>query len=923
MKKIRLQYVLFIGFTLISSIPVLFLTSWVQQSALEKEVAGVKEKHLLVARNLTGDLTRYVTDVESAFRLISKNLASNNKVLGLPALLKSLDFRYFLVVNSDAHILSSLSPVKISSKTFFVPKVLTDEITQELIPILKRTKHLPNKVFFSNLIRDTDGETTFFLLKRIDDTRYAIGSISTQHIRDAQKAVIFGNRGHAAIVDRTGRAIAHPIADWVATMKDMSFLPPVKKMMQGKTGVSQFYTPAMKADMVAGYTFVPKAGWGVMIPQPFEELEERANDVQKIALLITALGFSVAGLLGWFLARKLSLPIQSVVDSTLYMQRGNTLKVVSQKFKFIPYELQSLISSFNRMVIEIIEKSSYLEDTSTRLAEAQRIAHVGNWELDFENDKLWCSDEFYRICDVNLKYFGGTYQELLELVHPEDRKLFESSIKQAREQGGRFNIEHRLIRPDFHECIVHHEGEMQIDANGKPQHMIGVMLDITERHIYEKKLSYQANYDDLTGLPNRNLLLDRLNQEFLNSQRTSKKVGLLSIDLDMFKSINDTHGQIFGDKLLKKATDRICACVRASDTIARPGGDEFIVILRDILKESDCSLIAENIVKSMQEPFVIDNTEAFIGASIGITIYPNDADDTISILRNADIALFRAKENGRNNFCFFKEEMDQEISNRVALSNDLRKAVEQNELSVYYQPIVDLKTGMISSAEALVRWTHPQRGFISPVEFIPIAEDTGAIGPLGLFVLKEACINAASWEKLTDKPPRVSVNLSVKQLKLGLSKDVITDIITSSGLPANRLTFEITESMFMNDMDATIIWIESIRDFGISFSVDDFGTGYSSLSYLKRLPVDILKIDRAFVKDVLINPEDASLVETIIAIGNNLNLKIVAEGAEEKEQIEYLAKVHCDYIQGYYFSKPVPADEFATLIENWVPQRFV
>ena len=921
--KIKLHYVLFIGFTLISSIPVLFLTSWVQRSALEKEVEAVKEKHLLVARNLTGDLSRYVTDVESAFRLISINLASNNRVLGLPALLHSLDFRYFLVTNSKAEIIKSLSPVGFNGKPSFSSTLLTSEIVNIVTPILKKSYYLPNEVFFSNLVRDTDGETTFFVIKKIDDKRYAIGSISTQHIRDAQKAVIFGRRGHAAIVDRTGRAIAHPIANWVATMKDMSFLPPVKKMMQGETGVSQFYTPAMKADMVAGYTYVPKAGWGVMIPQPYEELVESANDVQNVALMITALGFSISGLLGWLLARKLSLPIQSVVNATQNMQRGHVLEQVNKNFKFIPYEIQCLVSSFNRMVIEIIEKSSYLEETSTRLAEAQRIAHVGNWELDFENNKLWCSDECYQICDISHENFEGSYDELLGMCHPDDRGIVESSINQARRQGSRFEVDHRIVLPNGSVIYVHHEGEMQVRGNDKHRHMMGVIHDVTERHEYEEKLSYQANFDLLTNLPNRSLFIDRLNQEIHSAERSNEIIGLLSIDLDRFKLINDSHGLIIGDKLLQEASQRIKSCLRKSDTLSRPGGDEFIVILKNITSEMDSSFIANKIIKVINDVFLIDGLKAFVGVSIGISNYPNDSRDPLSLIRNADIALHRAKQAGKNTFSYFKKEMDLEINTRLALSTDLRKSVSNNELSVYYQPIVDLKTGLISSAEALVRWIHPERGFVSPVEFIPIAEETGIIGPLGLFVLETSCKNAASWKKISDNPPRISVNLSVKQLKLGLSKDIVSEIISSSGLEPHQLTFEITESMVMNDMDNSIAWINSIKNLGVSFSIDDFGTGYSSLSYLKQLPVDVLKIDRSFISDVLNNDEDASLVETIISIGKNLNLKIVAEGAEEKEQVEYLAKSCCDYVQGYYFSKPIAADEFQDLLKNWVPQKFI
>lgn len=348
MTKIRLQYALFISFTLISSIPVLFLASWVQQSALEKEIASVEEKHLLVAKNLTGDLSRYATDVESAFILITENLEKNNPIIGLPALLESLNFRYFLVTDKKANILKTLSPLDFRTEPNFVPKIIDEKITSIFLSYLNKVQQQPDEVFFSNMVRDSDNKTTFFLFKFISENRFAIGSISTQHIRNAQKAVIFGKRGHAAIVDRTGRAIAHPIANWVATMKDMSFLPPVKQMMKGKTGVSKFYTPAMKADMVAGYTAVPKVGWGVMIPQPFEELEERANDIQNISYGITIIGIAIAGFISWIISGKLSSPINSIIYSAQQLQEGQELEQVESDTKYIPYEFSKLLSSFNK-----------------------------------------------------------------------------------------------------------------------------------------------------------------------------------------------------------------------------------------------------------------------------------------------------------------------------------------------------------------------------------------------------------------------------------------------------------------------------------------------------------------------------------------------------------------------------------------------
>jgi diguanylate cyclase (GGDEF)-like protein/PAS domain S-box-containing protein len=547
--------------------------------------------------------------------------------------------------------------------------------------------------------------------------------------------------------------------------------------------------------------------------------------------------------------------------------------------------------------------------------------------LDIENNTLWCSDEFYRICNISPSEFLNNYQSLVKLVHPEERRLFEKSIKFALDQGERFNIEHRILLPDGSERYVHHEGTITNSNNDSSRRLVGIIHDITERKQYEDQLIKQANFDPLTDLPNRNLLLDRLNQTLLVAKRNKQMVGLLHINLDHFKDVNDTYGHISGDNLLIQTARRLQSCLRQSDTLARLGGDEFTVILNDLSQEEDASYVASKIIANLEQPFLVDGYEVYIGASIGITIYPidtvsnNDAHNPVSMLRHADIALSRAKNSGRNTFCYFTASMDQEVTNRMGLANDLRKAVEQNEFSVYYQPIINLDSGQIVSAEALVRWFHPTRGAVSPAEFIPLAEETGLIDPLGKVVLNKACKVATSWQNLTATPPRVSVNLSVRQLKLGLTKETIIQILNDSGLASNQLIFEITESMIMTDTEESIKWMNSIRELGVEFSVDDFGTGYSSLSYLKRLPVDILKIDRSFIKDVMTNSEDASLIETIIAIGRSQQLKVVAEGVEEKNQLNFLHKMQCDSVQGYYYSKPLPANEFADLLKSWSPDK--
>jgi len=569
------------------------------------------------------------------------------------------------------------------------------------------------------------------------------------------------------------------------------------------------------------------------------------------------------------------------------------------------------------MVDVIHDKTALMQETSNRLSEAQRIAHIGNWEWNIEQNSVWCSTEFFRICEIVPTEFAGNNQALIDIVHPEDRNKVNIALKQVKRRGGRFKLNHRIKLPKNKQCYVHHEGELHVGKNGKNRRIIGIIHDITDRKRYESEILHQANYDDLTNLPNRSLLIDRLKQETRAAKREGHKLGLLSIDLDNFKLVNDTYGHVIGDKLLKGAAVRLQSCIRDSDTLARLGGDEFSIILRDIKSEEDCSIVANKIILNFKNAFSIDGCESFVGTSIGITLFPNDSDDADILIRNADIALYRVKETEKNGYCFFKEEMDQEIANKMKLTNELHKALEHNEFSVYYQPIIDAKTGLISSAEALIRWKHPQRGFVSPDEFIPLAEQTGLIAPLGEWVLKTACFTAASWSKLTNSAPRISVNLSVRQLQLEFTKQDVENIIKQSGLDASHLIFEITESLVMHNSDEAIAWMNSVKELGVTFSIDDFGTGYSSLSYLKKLPVNNLKIDREFIRDIVDNQEDASLVKTIIAIGQSLRLKTIAEGVEDEQQLNYLRKMGCDYIQGYYYSKPIPADEFAKLLSNW------
>ncbi|AUI67375.2 EAL domain-containing protein [Beggiatoa leptomitoformis] len=448
------------------------------------------------------------------------------------------------------------------------------------------------------------------------------------------------------------------------------------------------------------------------------------------------------------------------------------------------------------------------------------------------------------------------------------------------------------------------------DENGEIFAFVAIFTDISKIKHDEEQLWRQTNYDFLTGLPNNTLLIDRLSNALIVANRENLLVALLFIDLDHFKVINNTLGHAVGDLLLQKVAQRLLTCVRDTDTVARFSGDKFTIVLGNLLKEDEIAVIAENIISKLTEPFELNGQTVFVGTSIGVTVYPADANDADILLRNADMAMYRAKAIGPNVYQFFTSKMNEQIHTRMGLEHDLRHAIEREELEIYYQPIVDLETGLVSKAEALLRWEHPTRGKVPPYEFIPLAEETGLIAKLGEWVLYTAAQQTSIWQTRTNLPIGVSVNVSTHQLKRGLSTATIADVLQTTQLSPELLSLEITESLLMEDTVANIQWFHKIKELGVKLSIDDFGTGYSSLSYLKRFPLDFLKIDRSFIRDSIGKQEDASLVKAIIAMANGLKLKVIAEGVETQEQLIFLHQLRCQYVQGFYFFKPMSVKDF-------------
>jgi diguanylate cyclase (GGDEF)-like protein len=441
------------------------------------------------------------------------------------------------------------------------------------------------------------------------------------------------------------------------------------------------------------------------------------------------------------------------------------------------------------------------------------------------------------------------------------------------------------------------------------------------RKAAEERNARLAQFDSLTGLPNRHLFQDRLAQSVALARRGGATMAMLFIDLDRFKLVNDTMGHAAGDRLLKEAAVRLSRSVRASDTVARLGGDEFAATLLDLSRPGDAAVVAQKIIDALAEPFMLDGHDAYVSGSVGIALFPGDSEDAAGLVMNADAAMYRAKERGRNNYQFYTRALNERAMQRLALESSLRKALDRQEFLLHYQPRLSLKTGRICGMEALLRWNHPERGVVAPAEFIPVLEETGLIVPVGEWVLRSACRQVRLWADEGLPVTSMAVNLSARQFQAPDLERSLMEILSGAGIDARVMELEITESLLIDDPDRAARTLRSLAACGLKISVDDFGTGYSSLAYLKRFPLDALKIDRSFVRDIARDADDAAITVAIIDLAHALGMEVVAEGVETRGQLDFLARHGCDEIQGFFFSPPIDAAQCARLLREGTQRK--
>jgi len=520
---------------------------------------------------------------------------------------------------------------------------------------------------------------------------------------------------------------------------------------------------------------------------------------------------------------------------------------------------------------------------------------------------------------------GRSVEEVLRIIDVTTREIVPNPTVFAIRENKTVDLKSNcvLVRRDGVEVGIEDSASPVHDRRGQVTGAVMVFHDVSMARALSLKMSHLAQHDELTDLPNRLLLGDRLTHAIAMSRRNQQRLAVLFLDLDRFKHINDSLGHDFGDRVLRIVAQRLLNCVRSSDTVSRQGGDEFVVVLSEISHAQDADVCAAKILAALTAPFCIDQHDLYITASIGIATYPDDGKEPDTLLKHADLAMYHAKANGCNNFQFFEAGMNTRAAERQLLEHDLRHAIEREEFVLHFQPKINLATGTIVGVEALLRWAHPQRGLILPSQFLAIAEESGLIVPIGRWVMKQGCDRARAWRDAGLPSVRMAINTSAVELR---SKDFVSDVramLQETGLDPGDLELELTETFLLQNANSTEAVLESLKDIGVQLALDDFGTGYASLSHLRRFPIDTLKIDRSFVRDITMDSDDASIVRAVISMGKSLDMQVVAEGVETSEQFDFLRQQGCPEGQGYYFSEPIVAAEFArTLDRRPSGQRF-
>jgi len=785
-------------FCVLTLVPAVLFWAWPHSRALENEFDEVRGRHLLLARNLGAALERYHRDASAAFNLLSVNLERGHHVDQASDILLNLEFRHICIADANTgKVLSQVSPA-LKKCPDFVPK----ERFAHFASIARA-----DKISFTEVMAGPNNQPIIYLVRRWGD-KIAIGALTTDYFVRLGKAISFGDKGHAAIVDHKGNVLAHPLDSWIAARKNIAKVSAVKRMLNGETGIDTFYSPALKGDMVAGFTSVTGPGWGVMIPQPVNELIAKADQVRYSVLTIFAVGVAIAAGLAFIVAFLISRPLEQIIAASRKMGAGDVsarVKVMSSNL--IPAEFRAVEQSFNAMAGQI------------------------------------------------------------------------------------------------------HQNINQIES-----------------------LAY---IDTVTGLPNRECFRTTVEVDLVKLGETGESGAMVFIDLDGFKSVNDAMGHDIGDELLMHFAHRVSTVLKlpigksgkpalddemreCKTTFARLGGDEFAVFLPNAGDDEAVLAQVEDILEATGKPFLLGNNEVFIGASAGVARFPQDGDSYKRIVNQADAAMYRAKRSGKNTVCLFDALSDAAGIEEHQIEREIRSALHNDEIVLYYQPKVACKDGRVTGLEALIRWQHPERGLLLSGSFVPFIESSDLIIEVGEWVLKKAARQILDLTRKGRIFP-ISVNISAGHFADGAFADRTIEIVNESGIEPSLLEIEVTEAAALGDLDYAKRSLEKIRDSGIRVAIDDFGKGYSNLSPIASLPFDVVKIDMSIIARITTEERMRVIVESIIDLASGLNCVTVAKGVETEDQAQCLKQLGSDQLQGFLYAVPMLIDE----MEQWLADRQV
>ncbi|NEX17486.1 MAG: hypothetical protein C1943_12890 [Halochromatium sp.] len=772
-----------------------------------------------------------------------------------------------------------------------------------------------------------------FLVMPIMENGQPFGAFALQFNLDRLEPVVtdrtgLGQTGETVLAQRIGANVLYTAP--LRGIEDAAFryqVPlhqaawPMQEAQAGERGggVMRDY---VDTEVVAAWRYLPALHWGMVVKIDAVEALMPAANLRNLTWAALGILSLVAATAAFFFVHSIVQPIQALMKASTQLAEGDLNRRVSIQKED---ELGQLARAFNRMAANIEQSHAVLEQrVAARTAELSLMASV------YQNsvEAILISDKDNKIISVNhafTRLMGFSSDDVADKDSgmltssntPTDRvQDLWMSLKERGYWQGELCCERKdgSVFPTWVSMARVHDGD------GRLTHFVASFIDITEQKVAEERIRHLAHHDTLTGLPNRLNLQNRLDQALAAARRNRRRVAVMFIDMDRFKLINDTLGHHIGDGLLIEVARRLQGSVRDSDVVARLGGDEFMVVLSDI--EDACAIagVANKLMQRLSQPYCVDGHDLLSTPSIGISVFPDDGDNAEALMKNADSAMYHAKAQGRNNHQFYTDRLNEAAVERLRLEQQLRQGLKHHEFVLYYQPLVEISGKRVVGMEALVRWRHPEAGMVPPSTFIPVAEETGLILPLGDWVLEESCRQLRAWKDAGTGDLHMSVNISARQLRTSGLSERVAELLETHGLNAGDLQLEITESMAMEQPERTIDTLRRLREEGVSLAIDDFGTGYSSLSYLKMLPINLLKLDGSFVKDIQTDPNDAAICAATIALAHKLKLKVVAEGVETEAQRDYLAEQGCDFLQGYLYSKPVPADKAALFV--WAHSQF-